>query len=157
MDTNSAKYTSLVTHEGQYKFLRVPFRLSNRPSVFQRFIYTVFRNLIRDNILIVYMDDLLIPSQNEAEGLNKLRLVLQTAADCSLELNLKKCNFLQRNIEFLGYLIENGTIKPSPSKTQAVQNFPQPRTPKQVQSFIGLTSYLRKFFSKLRSNCWTSK
>ncbi|GFW86817.1 hypothetical protein TNCV_2809721 [Trichonephila clavipes] len=68
MDPNSTKYTSFVTHEGQYEFLRVPFGLSNSPSVFQRFIYTVFRNLIRDNILIVYMDDLLIPSQNEAEG-----------------------------------------------------------------------------------------
>ncbi|GFU30209.1 retrovirus-related Pol polyprotein from transposon 297 [Trichonephila clavipes] len=83
--------------------------------------------------------------KNEAEGLNKLRLVLQTAADFGLELNLKKCNFLQRKIEFLGYIIENGTIKPSPSKTQAVQNFPQPQTPRQLQSFIGLTSYFRKF------------
>ncbi|GFX34356.1 transposon Tf2-6 polyprotein [Trichonephila clavipes] len=145
MDPNSTKYISFVTHEGQYEFLRVPFGLSNSPSVFQRFIYTVFRKLIRGNILIVYMDDLLIPSQNEAEGLNKLRLVLQTAADFGLELNLKKCNFLQRKIEFLGYIIENGTIKPSPSKTQAVQNFPQPQTPRQLQSFIGLTSYFRKF------------
>ncbi|GFX97025.1 retrovirus-related Pol polyprotein from transposon 17.6 [Trichonephila clavipes] len=144
MDPNSTKYTSFVTHEGQYEFLRVPFGLSNSPSVFQRFIYTVFRKLIRDNILIVYMDDLLIPSQNEAEGLNKLRLVLQTAADFGLEL-IEKCNFLQRKIEFLGYIIENGTIKPSPSKTQAVQNFPQPQTPRQHQSFIGLTSYFRKF------------
>ncbi|GFT16336.1 retrovirus-related Pol polyprotein from transposon 17.6 [Trichonephila clavipes] len=145
MDPNSTKYTSLVTHEGQYEFLRVPFGLSNSPSVFQRFIYAVFRKLIRDNILIVYMDDLLIPSQNEAEGLNKLRLVLQTAADFGLELNLKKCNFLQLKIEFLGYIIENGTIKPSPSKTQAVQNFPQPQTSRQLQSFIGLTSYFWKF------------
>ncbi|GFW09407.1 retrovirus-related Pol polyprotein from transposon 17.6 [Trichonephila clavipes] len=146
MDPNSTKYTSFVTHEGQYEFLRVPFGLSNSPSVFQRFIYTVFRKLIRDNILIVYMDDLLIPSQNEAEGLNKLRLVLQTAADLGFELNLKKkCNFLQRKNKFLGYIIENGTIKPSPSKTQAVQNFPQPQTLRQLQSFIGLTSYFRKF------------
>ncbi|GFV46682.1 retrovirus-related Pol polyprotein from transposon 297 [Trichonephila clavipes] len=151
MVPNSTKYTSFVTHEGQYEFLRVPFGLSNSPSVFQRFIYTVFRKFIRDNILIVYMDerererDLLIPSQNEAGGLNKLRLVLQTAADFGLELNLKKCNFLQRKIEFLGYIIENGTIKPSPSKTQVVQNFPQPQTPRQLQSFIGLTSYFRKF------------
>ncbi|GFY03656.1 retrovirus-related Pol polyprotein from transposon 17.6 [Trichonephila clavipes] len=48
-------------------------------------------------------------------------------------------------IQFLGYIIENGTIKHSPSKTQAVQNFPQPQTPRQLQSFIGLTSYFRKF------------
>ncbi|GFW18652.1 retrovirus-related Pol polyprotein from transposon 17.6 [Trichonephila clavipes] len=47
--------------------------------------------------------------------------------------------------KFLGYIIENGTIKPSPSKTQAVQYFPQPQTPRQLQSFKGLTSYFRKF------------
>ncbi|GFY17674.1 retrovirus-related Pol polyprotein from transposon 17.6 [Trichonephila clavipes] len=147
MDPNSTKYTSFVTHEGQYEFLRVSFGLSNSPSVFQRFIYTVFQKLIRDNILIVYMDDLLIPSQNEEEGLNKLRLVLQTAADFGLEVKVKKCNFLQRKIEFLGYIIENGTIKPSPSKTQAVQNFPQPQTPRQLHSCKGLISYFRKFIS----------
>ncbi|GFX05822.1 retrovirus-related Pol polyprotein from transposon 17.6 [Trichonephila clavipes] len=145
MFLNSTKYISFVTHEGQYEFLHVPFGLSNSPSVFQRFIYTVLRKLIRDNILIVYMNDLLIPSQNEAEGLNKLRFVLQTAADFGLELNLKKCNFLQHKIEFLGYIIENGTLKPSPSKTQTVQNFPQPQTPRQLQSFSVLTSYFRKF------------
>lgn len=145
MDPKSTKYTSFVTHEGQYEFLRVPFGLSNSPSVFQRYIYSVFRNLIRSNTLIVYMDDLVIPSNDEIEGLQKLRLVLETAADYGLELNLKKCQFLQRKIEFLGYVIENGTIKPSPLKTRAVQNFPQPKTPKQVQSFLGLTSYFRKF------------
>ncbi|GFT61957.1 retrovirus-related Pol polyprotein from transposon 297, partial [Trichonephila clavipes] len=144
---------------GKYEFLRVPFGLSNSPSVFQRFIYTVFRKLIRDNVLILYMSDLLIPSQNEAEGLNKLRVVLQTATDFGLELNLKKCNFLQRTIEFLGYMIENGTIKPSLSKTQAaVQSFPQPQTSRKLQSFIGLTNYFRKFIpnyaliSRLLSN-----
>ncbi|CAL1291955.1 unnamed protein product [Larinioides sclopetarius] len=91
------------------------------------------------------MDDLLIPSNSEIEGIQKLSLVLQTAADYGLELNLKKCKFLQRKIEFPGYIIENGTIKPSPFKTQAVQKFPQPQNPKQIQSFLGLTGYFRKF------------
>ncbi|GFS48937.1 retrovirus-related Pol polyprotein from transposon 297 [Trichonephila clavipes] len=118
---NCKVYASLDLKNG---FFHVPMDSKNSPSVFQLFIYTDFRKLIRDNILIDYMDGLLIPSQNEAECLNKLRLVLQTATDFGLELNLKKCNFLQRKIEFIGYIIENETIKPSPSKTQAVQNFP---------------------------------
>ncbi|GFT04388.1 retrovirus-related Pol polyprotein from transposon 297 [Trichonephila clavipes] len=101
MDPNSTKYTSFVTHEGQYEFLRVPFGLSNS-QVYSNDLFTLSsENSYMTNILIVYMDDLLIPSQNEAEGLNKLRLVLQTAADFGLELNLKKCNFLQRKINFL--------------------------------------------------------
>ncbi|GBN29181.1 hypothetical protein AVEN_45866-1 [Araneus ventricosus] len=51
----------------------------------------------------------------------------------------------KRKIEFLGYLIEEGTIRLSPSKTTAVQNFPQPKNVKQMQSFLGLTEYFRKF------------
>ncbi|GFV44238.1 retrovirus-related Pol polyprotein from transposon 17.6, partial [Trichonephila clavipes] len=71
--------------------------------------------------------------------------VLKTASEYGLELNLKKCNFLKSKIEFLGHIIERGTIKPSLDKTKAVQNFPEPKNVKQVQSFLGLSGYFRKF------------
>lgn len=45
----------------------------------------------------------------------------------------------------MGHIIENGTIRPSTEKTECVMKFPEPKTLKQVQSFIGLTSYLRKY------------
>ncbi|GBM12163.1 Retrovirus-related Pol polyprotein from transposon 17.6 [Araneus ventricosus] len=48
-------------------------------------------------------------------------------------------------MEFLGYIIENGKISHSLDKTAAVQNFPEPKSIKQVQSFLGLTDYFRKF------------
>ncbi|GFT22413.1 hypothetical protein TNCV_3273851 [Trichonephila clavipes] len=92
MDPNSTKYTSFVTHEGQYELLRVPFGLSNTPSVFQRYIYTVFRKLIRDNILIVYMDDLLIPSQNEAEE-NPVLHVFQQGYPLELQTDASSLSF----------------------------------------------------------------
>ncbi|KAG5317260.1 POL3 protein, partial [Pseudoatta argentina] len=62
----------------------------------------------------------------------------------SLDINKSKCQLLQSRVEYLGY-IENNTIHPSPGKIQAVSNFPEPRTLKDVQSFLGLLGYFRKF------------
>ncbi|GFU50402.1 retrovirus-related Pol polyprotein from transposon 297 [Trichonephila clavipes] len=91
------------------------------------------------------MDDIIIPSENVEEGIAKFERVLVTAAKFGLEINFKECQFLYSKIEFLGYLIENGTIKPSPDKLKAVYNFPEPKSIKNVQQFIGLTGYFRKF------------
>lgn len=74
-----------------------------------------------DRIVLIYLDDLIIPSESEEEDVLKLKLVLETASKFRLELNLKNCHFLKRKIEYL----EQGTIKPSPAKTTAVQNFPR--------------------------------
>ncbi|GFW46466.1 retrovirus-related Pol polyprotein from transposon 17.6 [Trichonephila clavipes] len=61
------------------------------------------------------------------------------------EIKFKKCQFLKKKIEFLGHIVESGTIKPSPTKTLAVQKFPEPTTIKQVQRFLGLTGYFREY------------
>ncbi|GFU68573.1 retrovirus-related Pol polyprotein from transposon 17.6 [Trichonephila clavipes] len=60
-------------------------------------------------------------------------------------MKFKKCQFLRRKVEFLGHVVKNGTIRPSIAKTLAVKKFPAPTTVKQVQSFLGLTGYFRKF------------
>ena len=74
-----------------------------------------------------------------------MRQVLRVASDYDLDINKGKCQLLHSRIEYLGYIIENGTIHPSPGKIQAVSNFPEPRTLKDVQSFLGLSGYFRKF------------
>ncbi|GFU95740.1 retrovirus-related Pol polyprotein from transposon 17.6 [Trichonephila clavipes] len=137
--------TSFVVPDGQFEFNKVPFGLSTSPSVFQRYVYSIFRELMRKGIVIIYMDDLIIPAKDEKEGLEKLREILEVASKYGLEMKFKKCQFLRRKVEFLGHVVENGTIRPSIAKTIAVKKFPVPTTVKQVQSFLGLTSYFRKF------------
>lgn len=141
----SRKYLAFVTHNGQYTFLKTPFGCSNSPRVFQRFINHVFRDLIRGKIVLVYVDDIIILAKDEDEAILRLARVLECAAQHGLEINWRKCQFLKRTVEFLGYIIENGTIKPSLTKTNAVRKFPEPKTIKQIQSFLGLTGYFRKF------------
>ena len=71
--------------------------------------------------------------------------MLTVCVEFVLNINFNKCKFLKRKVKNLGYINEDGKIRPSPSKTLAVQNFYQPKSLKQVQSFLGLTEYFRKF------------
>ncbi|GFY36254.1 retrovirus-related Pol polyprotein from transposon 17.6 [Trichonephila clavipes] len=145
VDEASRKYTAFVTETGQYEFLKVPFGLSISSNYFQRYINYVFRELLRDGTLIIYLDDIIIPATDEKEACKKLARVLETTSRYGIELNLKKCQFLQGKINFLGHVIQNGIIQTSAEKTVSVCNFPEPKNAKDVQSFLGLTGYFRKY------------
>ncbi|GFW91364.1 retrovirus-related Pol polyprotein from transposon 17.6 [Trichonephila clavipes] len=101
--------------------------------------------LTRKGNVISYLDALVIPSKNEQEGLEKLKIIFEVAKKHGFEIKFKQCQFLKRKIEFLNHIVQNGTIKPSPTKTPAVRKFPEPTTIKQVQSFLGLTGYFHKY------------
>lgn len=113
--------------------------------MFQRFINDIFRELIEKKIVIVYIDDLLIPAKDEKEALERLKMVLEIAEKHGLKIKWKKCQLLKRKIEHLGHEIDNGVIRPTPDKIVAVTNFPEPSSFKEVQQFLGLTGYFRKF------------
>lgn len=91
------------------------------------------------------MDDVIALSKNVCEGLVKLEKVLSVASENGLKINWWKCQVLQKKVNFLGYIVECGTIKPSGEKTSAIVNFPLPNDKKGVQRFLGLTSYFRRF------------
>ncbi|GFW83640.1 retrovirus-related Pol polyprotein from transposon 17.6 [Trichonephila clavipes] len=128
VDEDCRKYTSFVVPDGQFEFNKVPFGLSTSPGVFQRYVSSIFRDLTRKGIVISYLDDLVIPAKNEQEGLEKLKIIFEVEKKYGLEIKFKKCQFLKKKIEFLGHIVESGTIKPSPTKTLAVRKFPEPTT-----------------------------
>lgn len=121
VDQDSRKYTTFVTESGTFEFLKMPFGFCNSPAVFQRFINCIFQPLIRDGTLFAFMDDLLIPSANETEALEKLEKVLKLSSEYGLDIKWKKCEFLTTKVEYLGVVIENGTMQPSESKIKAVK------------------------------------
>ncbi|GFT45447.1 retrovirus-related Pol polyprotein from transposon 297 [Trichonephila clavipes] len=145
VDEDCRKYTSFIVPDGQFEFNKVPFGLSTSPGVFQRYVSSIFRDLSRKGIVISYLDDLVIPAKNEQEGLEKLKIIFEVAKKYGLEFKFKNCQLLKKKIEFLGHIVESGTIKPSPTKTLAVRKFSEPTTIKQVQCFLGLTGYFRKY------------
>ncbi|GFS88663.1 retrovirus-related Pol polyprotein from transposon 412 [Trichonephila clavipes] len=87
VNERSRKFTSFVTHNGQYQFRRMPFGLSTCPSTFMRYINAIFRHLISKSIVLPYMDDIVIPAANESQALEYLKIVLEVACDYGLEIN----------------------------------------------------------------------
>ncbi|GBO45647.1 Retrovirus-related Pol polyprotein from transposon 297 [Araneus ventricosus] len=148
VNKDSRKYTSFVTHEGQYQFLKVPFGLCNSPAVFQKYINSIFRPLINDGIVLPYLDDIIILSSSFEEGIERVERVLSIASEYGLEIKFNKSHFLKKRIEFWGHVVEDGKIFPYTLKTKAVLNFPEPANLKQIHSFLGLTGYFRKFIPK---------
>ncbi|GFT96833.1 hypothetical protein TNCV_2123101 [Trichonephila clavipes] len=82
VNERSRKFTSFVTHNGQYQFRRMPFGLSTCPSTFMRYINAIFRHLISKSIVLPYMDDVVIPAANESQALEYLKIVLQVKWLC---------------------------------------------------------------------------
>ncbi|GFV01112.1 hypothetical protein TNCV_1010331 [Trichonephila clavipes] len=79
VDEDCRKYTSFIVPDGQFEFSKYPFGLSTSPGVFQHYVSSIFRDLTRKGIVIIYFDDLVIPAKNEQEGLEKLKIIFEVA------------------------------------------------------------------------------
>lgn len=93
--------------------------------------------------MLVYIDDLLIATENADENLIILQQVI--LKKYSLELNMSKCLFLKREIEYLGYLVSENGITLCERHVSAILNYPPPNNVKELQGFLGLCSYFRRF------------
>eukprot|EP00873_Tetraselmis_striata_P006046 jgi/Tetstr1/426310/TSEL_016626.t1 len=94
---------------------------------------------------VVYLDDVLIYSKTAQEHLEHIKLVLRELQRHHLHIKLSKCSFGRTSVEFLGHIVEAGQIKMDPRKVEAVQQWPVPKTVKDVRGFLGLAGYYRKF------------
>ncbi|XP_029169193.1 uncharacterized protein LOC114939131 [Nylanderia fulva] len=142
---DSRKYLSFATPEGQFEFKRLPFGFCESPAEFQKRLIQILSPLIRQDKVLVYIDDVLIASKTIRENLEVLEEVLVLLKMYGFELNYQKCKFLRKQVEFLGYVISGEGVTISPRHTEAVKNYRQPRDKLQLQRFLGLANYFRKF------------
>ena len=132
--------TAFQTKYGHYKYLVMPFGLTNAPVSFQQYINEALREHL-DIFIIVYLDDILIFSDNYKEHVQHIRAVLKKLEKASLQLKLKKCKFHVQETKFLGHWITTKGIKIEKSKVKAILNWPTPKSIKEVQQFAGLVNY----------------
>ncbi|CAG9123135.1 unnamed protein product [Plutella xylostella] len=141
----SVHKTGFVTPEGHYEYLKMPYGLTNSPTVYQRIINNTLRRFIDSGDILVYIDDVLLLSMTVQDGIALLREVLQVLTDAGFSINLRKCTFLTTEIEYLGRVISQGQVKPSPRKVEALVNSPVPCNVKQVRQLLGLAGYFRRY------------
>lgn len=144
VDEKSRRYTAFVTHDGHFEYNRMPFGLVNAPAVFQNAMDNLCSKMPSGEIL-VYLDDIVIPSKTVNEGLSRLDRFLTLAAESGLTLRFDKCQFLAMTIEYLGYIIDENGIIPGNEKTSAIKNYRTPTSVTEVRRFLGLTGFFRKF------------
>lgn len=134
--------TAICTPFGLFESLRMPFGLRNAAQTFQRFLDQVTRDL---DFVFVYIDDILVASRNEQEHLQHLRLLFSRLKEYGLSINAAKCHFAARELKFLGHYISATGMKPLPERVDAICNFPEPTSVKQLRRFLGMLNFYRRF------------
>lgn len=138
------KYTAVITQEGLFEFVRMPFGLANAPATFQRFMDQSLKHGL-GKFCCVYLDDVLIFSNTFEEHHAHVTTVMQWIANAGLLLKGKKCSFFESETDYLGHIVGNGEMKMTDQKIRKVIDFPPPYNVKEIQSFLGITGYYRKF------------
>jgi len=146
---DSTKYFSFATPDGQFEYRKLPFGYSELTE-FQKRILQVLDSLIREEKIIVYIDDILIAAETIEENISIIERTIILLKTHGFLLNDAKCQFLKEKIEFLGYVISDNKIDLSPRHTEAVQNFKRPKNVHEVQRFLG-ASYFRRFIKNFAS------
>ena len=145
VEEKSKVYLTINTHKGLFRYNRLPFGVASAPAIFQRTMESLLQGLKH---VAVYIDDILITGQSEADQLRTLEGRLETAG---MWLKAAKCLFMQKDVEYLGHRISSEGIYPTAEKLRAIKDAPAPQNTQQLRSFIGLINYYGKFLPNLAS------
>lgn len=142
LDDESKCLTTISTHKGLFSYNRLPFGISSAPALFQR---TMEQLLAGIEGVVCFIDDILITGGNQTEHLLRLEKVLNCLRDCNLTVKKEKCEFFQKSVSYLGYIIDKDGLHKSPDKIKAIRDAPIPKDVTQLKSFLGLITYYHKF------------
>lgn len=133
-----------------YKYLVMPFELTNAPAVFQGLVNVVLRDML-NRFVFVYIDDILIFSRLAEEHVQHVRAVLERLREYSLFVKTKNCEFHAQTVFFLDFVITPGSIGMDPTKVAAMTDWPVPDLRKQLQRFLGFANFYRRFIRNYSS------
>lgn len=136
------RYTAFSSAEGHFEFNKMPFGLKNAPAMFCYLMFVIFHDV---PFCECYIDDIVVFSKNVEEHLDHIAVVLTRLEKAGLKINLDKCVWLSAQVRFLGFLVDLMGIHADPARTDAIANKPIPSNVTELQRFLGMVNYYRKF------------
>ena len=142
LSTTDIPKTAITTPFDLWEFLRMPFGLWNAGQTFQQMIDHVLLDL---PFVFTYLDDILVASSSPENHMHHLKEVFKRLSENSQIISLEKCVFGADQVDFLGHHISQQGCSPRKAKMDAIQSFPPPTDSKQLQQFLGMINFYRKF------------
>jgi len=139
---NSKKYTAFRTHNETYQWCVAPMGLAGMPGVWSRLMRVLFGKF---PFVVVYLDDICVFSANIDEHVSHLKTLFEVLRKEKLYAHRAKCKFAKSEVGFLGHTVSSQGLAVDKSKTTAIATWPTPTTIKELQSFLGLAGYYRRF------------
>ena len=133
--------TAVITPFGLFIFPRCPFGLKNAGQDFQRMMDAILGDL---PFCYVYLDDILVFSSSPEEHMVHLRQIFDLLAENGLVVNRAKCVLGVKELDFLGFHVNNDGIVPLPDKVDAIRATKPPTSIKELQRFLGMVGYYRR-------------
>ena len=134
---------------GLYEPLVMFFSLTNSLATFQTMMDAIFKDLISEGVVVVYLDDILIFTKTLEEHQTVVWKVLEILQQHNLSLKLEKCKFEKFSMEYLEVVISHNSVKMDLAKVAGVSEWPTPTNRKEVQSFLGFTNFYWRFIEGL--------
>ena len=146
LEESSRNFTTINTHQGMYRYTRLPFGVASAPAIFQRTMDTILQGIPG---VMCYLDDVLITGSDDGSHLKSLQDVLKRLEQQGLRVKAQKCHFMQPSVEYLGHKVDSTGLHPLDSKQEAIIKAPEPKNLQQLRSYLGLLNYYGKFIPQL--------
>ena len=137
--------TAFMMLEGSFEPTVMFFGLMNSPATFQAIMNELLRDLINTGKVAVFIDDVIVGMETEEEHDELVAEVIRRLEENDLYVKPEKCKWKVREVEFLGVVIRLEGIKMEKKKVKGVLEWPTPKCVKDVQKFLGLANYYRRF------------
>ena len=145
MSPSDIEKTAITTPFGLFEYVYMPMGLRNSGATFQRVMDGVFRDV---PCVFVYLDDILVFSENEAQHIDDLRLVFDKLSQHKLRISLDKCEFMRSSLVFLGHQVSESGIRPPQARVSEIADLPRPTDSASLRRYLGLIGFYRRMIPR---------
>ena len=141
---DAKKYTAFLHGSTLYQFTRIPFGIKTAGAGFIRALDVAIGHEFAEAV-VCYIDDILIVSKTFGEHIKHLDQLFNKLLSHGFTLSLRKYEFFREQVSFLGFILSAAGVKADPDKVKAITDFPIPKNKRQLQAFLGMCGYYRRF------------